>query len=254
MIAAGMGDLLVLCYHAVSERWPASLSVTPEALDAQLATLVKRGYRSAPFTDAVVERPRGKVVVLSFDDAYQSVIDLALPILERHGLKGSLYVPTDFPARPDEPMSWPGVDGWLDGPHRDELRPMGWDGVRELAERGWEIGSHTCTHPHLTELDDARLEDELVRSKRVCEAELGRPCRSLAYPYGDHDDRVVAAAGRAGYTVAGTLPSRFDSRDALAWPRAGIYHGDDARRFALKISRPLRLARTLPLWPGESSG
>jgi|SRR5215207_2936900 len=244
-----MGDLLVLCYHAVSERWPAPLSVTPDALDAQLGLLVRRGYRSASLTDAVTERPRGKVVVLTFDDAYRSVLDLAVPILERHGLRGCLYVPTDYPGEPDAPMSWPGIEQWLEGPHRRELTPLGWDGIRELAERGWEIGSHTCSHPHLTALDDAELEDELVRSKEVCQAQLRRPCRSLAYPYGDFDGRVVEMARRAGYAVAGTLPARLVPRAPLTWPRAGIYHGDDERRFRMKVSRAVRVARSSPIWP-----
>jgi peptidoglycan/xylan/chitin deacetylase (PgdA/CDA1 family) len=240
---------LVLCYHAVSETWPASLSVTPEALERQVWLLERRGYRSAGFTEAVTGRPAGKVAVLTFDDAYRSVLELAAPIMERHGFAGVLYVPTDFPPRPDEPMSWPGVDGWLDGPHRDELRPLGWDGVRELAERGWEVGSHTCSHPHLTQLDDARLELELARSKQVCEQELGGPCPSIAYPYGDHDERVVTAAGRAGYMTAGTLPARLAPSRPLAWPRVGIYHGDDERRFRLKVSRLVRRVRSLPIWP-----
>ena len=75
----------------------------------------------------------------------------------------------------------------------------------------------------------------------------GRPCESIAYPYGDHDDRVVEAARRAGYVAAGTLPSRLDERGPLRFPRVGVYYGDDERRFRLKVSRPLRALSRLAI-------
>src|SRR5205807_2801894 len=52
-----VSDLLVLCYHAVSERWPADLSVTPVSLREQLGSLVARGYRGLTFADAVLGPP-----------------------------------------------------------------------------------------------------------------------------------------------------------------------------------------------------
>jgi peptidoglycan/xylan/chitin deacetylase (PgdA/CDA1 family) len=72
---------------------------------------------------------------------------------------------------------------------------------------------------------------------------MGRPCRSIAYPYGDVDARVIAAARAAGYDVGASLPKRFGSRDPLDWPRVGVYHVDDLRRFKLKVSRLTRLLR-----------
>lgn len=190
-----MPDTLVLCYHAVSERWPADLSVTPAALRRQLAGLVRRGYRGVTFYEAVTEPAAGRRVAVTFDDGYLSVLELGAPILEELELPGTVFVPTDFMDRP-EPMAWPGIDQWLEGPHRDELRPISWTDARDLTSRGWEIGSHTCSHPHLTTLDDATLERELLESRQACEEHLSVPCRSIAYPYGDVDRRVVEAAGR----------------------------------------------------------
>ena len=54
----GVSDTLVLCYHAVSDGWPSGLSVTPAALERQLAILLGRGYRGVTFTEAV-EDARG---------------------------------------------------------------------------------------------------------------------------------------------------------------------------------------------------
>jgi peptidoglycan/xylan/chitin deacetylase (PgdA/CDA1 family) len=125
------------------------------------------------------------------------------------------------------------------------------DQLGELAEAGWEIGSHTCTHPHLDRVsDDAQLRAELVESKATVEERLGRDCATLAYPYGEYDERVIAAAEAAGYAAAGTLPARLHPARPLAWPRVGIYRGDDERRFRLKVSRVMRKLRGSRLWPG----
>lgn len=239
--------VLVLCYHAVSESWPADLSTTPGRLRAQLELLVGRGYRGATFSQAVEGRPSGPTVVVTFDDAYRSVLELALPILADLGLPGTVFVPTAFPDLV-RPMAWPGVDHWLGGPHEDELRPLRWSELATLGEAGWEVGSHTRTHPRLPELDDAALADELEGSRRDCEERLGAPCRSLAYPYGAVDARVVEAAGVAGYGSAATLPARLHAAEPLHWPRVGIYHGDDLRRFKIKVSPAVRRLRASAAW------
>src|ERR687893_586905 len=135
-----MPDRLMLCYHAVSETWPASLSVTPERLEEQLAWLAAEGYRGVTATEMASSRgQRERLLAVTFDDAYRSVLDLALPILERAGIPGTLFVPTDFPDRPG-PMAWPGIDQWLGGPHEDELGCLRWTELRQLADSRWGIG------------------------------------------------------------------------------------------------------------------
>lgn len=247
-----MADLLVLCYHAVSESWPAPLSVRPDVLEEQLGLLVKRGYRGARFEEVVSSPPSGKTVVVTFDDAFRSVFEVAAPILERLGLPGNVYVVTDHPEEPERPMSWDGIDHWVGTEHEHELRPMSWDQAGRLADAGWEVGSHTSSHPRLSRVaDDAELARQLEASRTELEERLGRPCRTLAYPYGDHDERVVAAAGRAGYAAASTLPGRFPGTpEPLAWPRVGVYRVDDLRRFRIKVARPTRALRATPIWPG----
>lgn len=237
-----MRDLLVLCYHAVSPSWPAALSVTPDALERQLATLARRGYRGVRFSDALSGELDGRVVSVTFDDAYRSVLELAKPILDRHDYPGTLFVPTDWPGE-GRAMRWPGIDMWLGTPHEHELLPLTWRELSELAACGWEIGSHTCTHPHLTGLDEPALTRELESSRERIEAELGRPCSSLAYPYGSVDARVAEAAGEAGYRFAATIPRVLTTPRPLLWPRAPVYHTDDLRRFNAKVSPSLRWLR-----------
>ena len=241
-----MSDVLVLSYHAVSERWPAALSVTPGRLEAQLRLLVSRGYRGLTFSEAVRSPAGERVVAVTFDDAFRSVLQQGLPILRRLGLPGTVFVPTDFPGRAR--MSWPGIDSWLGGPHDGELQPLTWDELRTLAEAGWEIGSHTRSHPHLTRIPDDALATELGESRRLLEEVLGQPCRSLAYPFGDHDDRVVAAAADAGYEAACTVPRRLAAPTPLTWPRVGIYHGNRGAVFRIKVSPAFRRVRHTGAW------
>jgi len=242
VIVSRMPDNLVLCYHALSHTWDADLSTTPERFERQVELLLKRGYRGMGFTEAVCSPKENKVLAITFDDAYRSVLQIALPILERLGAPATVFVPTDHIGTSGA-MQWPGIDRWLNGPFERELTPMSWAEIQSLAAAGWEVGSHTGSHPHLTQLEDAALEDELARSKAACEEHVPGACTSLAYPYGDVDARVVAAAAKAGYATAAALPLRLDSRDPLEWPRVGVYRVDDDLRFRLKVSPALRRLR-----------
>jgi peptidoglycan/xylan/chitin deacetylase (PgdA/CDA1 family) len=244
-------DALVLCYHAVSESWPADLSIAPARLRQHLEHLQRRGYRGVTFGE-LVAGAEGKVVAVTFDDGYRSVIRLAQPILAELGFPGTLFVPTDHIGS-EQPMAWPGIEQWLGTEHEPELIPMGWDEVRRLRDAGWEIGSHTRSHPKLTQIDADRLAEELGESRRICAAELGA-CATIAYPYGDHDEAVVAAAGAAGYAAAATLPDGSPPPRPLAWPRVGIYNNDDLRAFKLKVSPAVRRARGSAAWPLVAGG
>jgi peptidoglycan/xylan/chitin deacetylase (PgdA/CDA1 family) len=239
-----MGDTLVLCYHAVSEEWDAALSVTPQRFEAQLARLARRGYRGTTVSEALSNGGDGRVVAITFDDAFSSVLKLAAPILARFEMVATVYAPTGFIGS-GSPMSWPEIDVWRGGPREHELLPLAWDELRALVARGWEVGSHTVTHPRLPDLAPAELRAELQESKAACEREIGVACASIAYPYGEHNRTVVDAAAAAGYRYGLTLPARLHAATPLRWPRVGVYYVDDLHRFALKTSRAVRRVRSL---------
>jgi peptidoglycan/xylan/chitin deacetylase (PgdA/CDA1 family) len=164
-----MPDVLVLCYHAISERFPAALSVTPGAFERQLGLLKRAGYRGVTFAEAM-QVSAGRVVAVTFDDAFLSVVERAKPLLDSVDYPATVYAPTAYLDTPQRPLEWEGIDQWHGGEHEHELLPMSWDQLGELAEVGWEIGSHTCTHPHLHQVrDDAQLRAELVDSKQTVE-------------------------------------------------------------------------------------
>jgi len=242
-----VADVLALCYHAVSPRWVSELSVTPGRLEAQLRLLLRRGYSGSGFHRAVTAPQGPRTVVVTFDDGYRSVYRHARAPLERLGVVATVFVVTDC-VDGAVPMSWPGIEAWGRGPDAGELVPMTWDELGELASAGWEIGSHTATHPHLTQCDDVTLERELRSSRERIEERLQRPCWSLAYPYGDVDERVATAAADAGYVTACTLPDRLHPPSPLLWPRVGVWHSDTDARFRMKVSPGFRRLRGSPAW------
>ena len=240
-----MSDTLILCYHAFSATWTADLSVVPGAFAEQVERLKRAGYRGVTFTDAIQRRARGKEVAFTFDDAFDTVRTLAKPVLDDAGWPGTVYTVTSFAGEGGRPLCWDGIDHWRDGPDAGELASLGWDELRALRDEGWEVGSHTVSHPRLTLLPDAELDAELIDSREAVEHQLGELCPSIAYPYGAVDERVVEAAGRAGYATGAALPARWGEIGTLEWPRVGVYRPDDLRRFRMKTSRATRRAREL---------
>jgi len=229
-VAAGS---LILCYHAVSDGWPERFAVSTGQLGEQVEHLLGRGYHPATFAEAVSGTvPRALAV--TFDDAFRSVPERALPVLSDLGVPATVFVSTGLV---DGPLHI-GYEQWLDTRHRDELVAASWDQVASLVDAGWEIGSHTRSHPYLTELDDESLQRELRESRTELQDRLGRPCQTLAYPYADVDARVVEAARSAGYDAAATIFGCFHAaRDPLRQPRVVVYRHNSQARFRLK-TRP----------------
>ena len=214
-------DVISLCYHAVSDTWPADLAMPAARMRDQVQKLLERGYRPVTFTEAMDESATGRLLAVTFDDGFRSVLERGLPVLRELGVPATLYVPSEHIGSPA--MAWPGLDRWVGGPHEAELAAMEEPELTQLLDAGWEIGSHTATHPRLTQVDDAQLETELRRSREALEARLGRPCPSIAYPYGDVDDRVARAAVAAGYSNGAGLAGYGGAGDRMQWPRIGVY-------------------------------
>jgi peptidoglycan/xylan/chitin deacetylase (PgdA/CDA1 family) len=235
---------LILCYHAISSSWKSQLAVPSELLREHLAILRSRGYVGLTFAEAERRRREGTLparsVVVTFDDGYASTL-LAKEALDEVGFPATVFVVTSF-IESGEPLRWPGIEMWLASDSRHELRPLNWRDLEGLAGAGWEIGSHTTTHPLLSAVGDGVIERELVDSRAAIVARLGS-CDSLAYPYGIADDRVPLAARATGYAGACTLSfvHRFD--EEYRRPRIGLSASDTSMRFKLQISRGGRRLR-----------
>jgi peptidoglycan/xylan/chitin deacetylase (PgdA/CDA1 family) len=240
---------LVLCYHAVSDTWPDPLAVGTSAFERQIRSLVGRGYRPVTAEEALVSR--GRVLHVTFDDAYRNVQSV-LPALERLQVPATVFACSDF-ATDGRPLAVPELAARAAGYH-GEITTMDWDALRALSERGVEVGSHTVSHAHLTQLSDQELAGELRNSRERIETELSRPCRFIAYPYGENDERVRRAAQAAGYMAGYSLRATGEPDDLYGLPRVDVYRGDGTLRFRLKTSRLRAAATTVRKRFGEPFG
>lgn len=78
-------------------------------------------------------------------------------------------------------------------------------GLRTLASAGWTVGGHGLWHRPLAACDEDELARELAMSSAIARTFSPRGPSLLAYPDGDWDERVSAAAGRAGFEIACTV-------------------------------------------------
>ena len=187
----------VLMYHDIA-RTPVRRAfrpfVVPPALFAEhLLALSEAGY----VTDHVSQLAHGpvaqRVVFISFDDGFGTMVEHALPALAERAMTATLFLPTAFVG---------GRASWLAPLGEGYRRLLTWADVRDAAAAGFEIGSHGHRHLELDIINQHDLEEELVSSKRILEDETPAVVQSLAYPFGYHDLRVRAAAWGAGYRTA----------------------------------------------------
>lgn len=194
--------LSILEYHSVNtaprgEHRP-FLHIHPARLHQQILLLRALGVRGLSVSEALrhwrESRP-GRVVALTFDDAYEDVFHNALPLLRAAGFTATTYAVSACVGAFNR---W---DAEVIGARKQTMthaQLLAW------RDAGMEIGAHTRTHPRLTTCADAQLEDELHGSKYDLETLLGDPITQLCYPYGDTDERVVAVARAAGFDAAVT--------------------------------------------------
>ncbi|OFX16325.1 MAG: hypothetical protein A2Z18_04505 [Armatimonadetes bacterium RBG_16_58_9] len=169
--------------------------VSPRLFRSQLDYLNARDWAGGTLsetTDSSIIPDQDRFAV-TFDDGYRGVYEHACPALTDRNLTATIYVVAG---------SIGGINDW-DRRAGDQSEPMMTAGqIRELADHGFRIGSHTMTHPHLTELTDEQLRAELANSKHVLEDIIGTEVAAFSYPYGDYDNRVLEEVVAAGYSSA----------------------------------------------------
>ena len=141
---------LFLAYHAVG-TWSPALAIPEAVLRAQLSFLRRRGYVGLTAAEAERRQQDGtlppRTVVVTFDDGFRSVLR-ARAILDDVGFPATVFAVTSF-VESGEPLRWPGLE--------QSEESLGWSELARLREAGWEVGSHTATHPLLPDLDDVEL-------------------------------------------------------------------------------------------------
>ena len=166
------------------------------------------------------------LVGLTFDDAYEDFLSTALPTLETLGFSATVFV---VAGRLGEENTWE---------HRGDpvsrLRLLEAEGVREVSERGMEVGSHSVTHPRLSGLDRETLIYEVGDSRQMLSEILNAPVEGFCYPYGNLDGPAVQAARGAGYAYAVATKKQVEG-GLYDWPRTYVGEKDSLPRLGVKL-------------------
>ena len=220
--------LLVLTYHAIDNR-SSVISVSPEQFRWQMEQLTARGIAGISLAQAFDHmeqngRYPADAVVLTFDDGYLSVLKQALPVLTERGFSATVFLVTSM-------MGMNEVQARAAHPDfsRDLLR---WDQAETLVRSGFEIGSHTVSHPDLRSVPPTALEQELAQSKTLLEQRLQPRVDKLAYPYGHFNAEVLATASRHYRHACTTRLGRCQQQsDPLQLNRVDAYYLRQPQRF-----------------------
>jgi peptidoglycan/xylan/chitin deacetylase (PgdA/CDA1 family) len=223
--------LRILFYHRVADDWD-PLALAPRRFAAQMDLLAAQGYRVVDVVEAArllgTGEPLERVVALSFDDGYRDVAEHALPVLERHGFRATVFVATGV-------VDGTAVFSWY------ERQPpvLGWDEIVALDGRSpLSFEAHTVTHPNLTALDEEAARREIAASKVALEERLGRTVDGFCYPaglYGPRERRLVAEAGFRAATTC-EPGANGPGADALVLHRTAIDRADRLVDFRAKVA------------------
>jgi len=176
--------LAVLGFHKVGEPPAGSdrtwFYVPEETFATYLSYLKENGWGVLDLAGFLhgLSRPDllpSRAALLTFDDGYQSVRDVALPWLTRFGFPAVSFVPTAFIG---------GVNAFDKGVEPEE-RICDWAALRELDANGVAIQPHGVSHTTFSALTIEEQATEVRQSKTILETELGRPVTMFSYPYGD---------------------------------------------------------------------
>ena len=230
------GSVAVLTYHSIAAETTstfADLTVDPSLFAEHVAALGEHELEVIAFDDVPHALSAGRrAVSITIDDGLADVAEHACPTLADAGLPATLFVPSGY---------LDAESRWLRGD--DGRRPMlSSIAVSELADQGFEIGSHGRRHLAADVNSGERVFRDALDSRLELEDRIGRPVRSFAYPFGYHSAagrRAVRAAGYGQACAVGDLPARDDD-DRFALPRLQVKPQMSADQLLSMVDRRLR--------------
>jgi peptidoglycan/xylan/chitin deacetylase (PgdA/CDA1 family) len=210
----------ILTYHALDDSGSV-VSFPPSLFRDQVRSMHARGFVGLSLSQLLDAWDAGaalppRSVVITFDDAYASVLERAAPVLVEARFSATVFAVAGACGGTNE---WGGMD---DVPR---MPLLSWEELRALAGAGFDVGSHSMSHAWLPGLDDAALHREVTGAAAMIEDRLGRPVTTFAYPYGAHDERVVAAVRRRHRgAVSVVMRTARASDDRMLLPRLDAYY------------------------------
>jgi peptidoglycan/xylan/chitin deacetylase (PgdA/CDA1 family) len=189
----------VLTYHTI-DGGGSPVAVPLGEFERQIEQLAEGGWRTLSVDEAVSGFEQGtwpaRSLLLTFDDAYATVQERALPILAKHRWTALIFVVTECVG---SVKRWPWQPASVPNP-----RLMSWAGLKDMVAAGHCVGAHSRTHARLTDLSAADAEYEVAGSKQILEDRCGVAVKTFAYPYGACTAATEAITGRHFATAFGT--------------------------------------------------
>jgi glycosyltransferase involved in cell wall biosynthesis len=228
------GGVPVLMYHGFSDSGERDRYLMPKRSFArQMRLLAALRYRVIPFEELASalrhgEPPPHRTVVITIDDGYRDNLEIAQPILRRHGFPAIVFLVSAMLGGKSE-WSERGASAWRPLLTAEEVKAMQADAMR--------FGGHTRTHSRLPEVAEDRIDEEVRGCREELERLLGEPVEAFAYPYGGYDERAAAAVERAGFAAACTVEPQLagPGGDPMEIPRIEVRGSDSALTFLRKL-------------------
>lgn len=217
------GRCVILYYHEVPARERARFAKQMDVL-ARSATVLPADYTG--------ELESGKdFAAVTFDDGFVSVLENALPELQRHKMPATIFVPSGYLGQ---------QPGWIKQGKKEWV--MTPEQLRVAHKGGLTIGSHTVKHPRLDRLPSDQAGSEMSVSKCELEKILQEPVDLLSFPHGAYTSDVLEQAHKMGYRrVFGIKPKWIKGKmNGFFMDRVAVNPTDWDIEFRLKIKGAYR--------------
>ncbi len=209
----------IILYHRIDiSPINSQYYVPPDKFEEEMKLLHDWGYETIStellikaITEGADLPPRP--LLITFDDGHLNNYTAAFPIMQKYGFTGVLYIVANYM----------GADQYMNA-----------DQIKEMANAGWEVGSHSISHSDLTSLEPYRQRYEVVESRTLLEEALGVPVLTIAYPFGVSDSSVIDYAHFAGYIGGMSLGFTYDQgvSNLYTLQRRDIKGTYDVKQFA----------------------
>ncbi len=221
----------VLNYHKIELKGDIGITARqPDDFFRDMEYLSEQGFtpvtfRSVGESEVFPDKP----VMITFDDGYASVYEHAFSVLSRFGFKAVVFMPASYIGKTND---WDVQFG------KKKYRHLSKEQLVSLSAAGHEIAAHGMKHRPFTLFNSKALKAELEESRDILEHITGNPVRSLCYPFGRFNARVIEAVKAAGYQYAmaslylGAAPA--EERN-LALRRFNVYRFDSVRIIKKKL-------------------
>ena len=179
---------VVFMYHKFGISKYPSTSVTLNQLDEHIKEFSKEKYSIKPIEyimDTIIndgDLPENTIGI-SVDDADKSFYETAWPKFKKNGIPVTLFVNTSTI-------------------HENNKNYLNWDQIRQLRDEGVDIGAHSHSHYHMSDLSIDEVINEIEISNNIFLNELGSIPPLFAYPYGETNEEIINVIKNYKFKVA----------------------------------------------------